>query len=544
MPALIEGADYFVAEDDIFVYETPGRKKRNHLLLGDWLRYLGEDDGDWVKVRARGTTGWVKADQISPDRKLEINFVDIGQGDGCHIVTPEDEVMLIDAGIGDNMNRFLSWRYNLRGQNVPGTDDYDPTEPVDDRFEIAHAVISHPDADHYRGFLDIFENPKFLIRNVYHNGIVERPIDDEDKIDGLEYPSGQDIGGYVRDGRMSYLWEVVRSDSELKRLIRKHRGTRKHYLPTLDAALLGNDDVTFHTLSSDDAFMPGYEDGAALTMRLLGPVTERASFDGRTRRCLRRLGSEGETKNGHSIVIRLEYGKMTALLGGDLNTMSQDYLLQHYCETGIEASKLEAEIHKLEAKGSTASLAERNELTAKEAEHEALIARARTVFECDVAKACHHGSSHVSETFVAVVNATATVISSGDEESHSHPRPDALGAFGKHGRGSRPLIFSTELARSTREFTPVIKFLEEIEDYKRQIAAAPDAATRRRLKRALEQRRDRNVAVYGMITVRTDGEMVVIAQKLEKPGSGGRKWDIHRLFWNDATGALERHNKH
>src|SRR5687767_14023600 len=34
---------------------------------------------------------------------------------------------------------------------------------------------------------------------------------------------------------------------------------------------------------------------------------------------------------------------------------------------------------------------------------------------------------------------------------YSHPRPDAVGAFGKFGRGDRPLIFSTELARSTRD---------------------------------------------------------------------------------------------
>jgi hypothetical protein len=49
------------------------------------------------------------------------------------------------------------------------------------------------------------------------------------------------------------------------------------------------------------------------------------------------------------------------------------------------------------------------------------------------------------------VDATVTVLSSGDNEPYSHPRPDALGALGKHGRGLRPLIFSTELARSAKE---------------------------------------------------------------------------------------------
>ena len=44
--------------------------------------------------------------------------------------------------------------------------------------------------------------------------------------------------------------------------------------------------------------------------------------------------------------------------------------------------------------------------------------------------------------------------------------------------------------------------------------------------------RDSNVAKYGMITVRTDGERVIIAQKLEKKRSPGQKWDLYELKWN------------
>lgn len=36
-----------------------------------------------------------------------------------------------------------------------------------------------------------------------------------------------------------------------------------------------------------------------------------------------------------------------------------------------------------------------------------------------------------------------------------------------------------------------------------------------------------------MIGVRTDGEKVVISQKLEKPRSQGSKWDLHLLEYND-----------
>jgi hypothetical protein len=67
----------------------------------------------------------------------------------------------------------------------------------------------------------------------------------------------------------------------------------------------------------------------------------------------------------------------------------------------------------------------------------------------DIAKSCHHGSSDFTVEFMSLVSPWASVISSGDNESFSHPRADAIGCAGKYARGARPLVFSTELARST-----------------------------------------------------------------------------------------------
>lgn len=100
----------------------------SHLLFGDYIKLLTGPDGlpvfmqhnskQYVKVRGRNRNGWVLPHDIQPERILKVNFVDVGQGDGCHLVTPQDEHYLIDAGASDNMFRFLKWRFNL---NKPPT---------------------------------------------------------------------------------------------------------------------------------------------------------------------------------------------------------------------------------------------------------------------------------------------------------------------------------------------------------------------------------------------------------------------------------------
>lgn len=536
---------YFIAEPSVVLRNGPGTgSKINHLILGDWLNYLGETRNGWVKVRCRGDTGWVKEVDVSAKRALEVNFVDIGQGDGCHIVTPEDDVILIDAGVGSNMNRFLSWRYNLRRRNVKRAPDFDPAKEEKEPWQIDHVVISHPDNDHYYGLLDVFENPKLKFKNIYHNGIVERPIEEKDP--KLTYPSRDDLGGYAKDekGRL-FVWNVVDTSKRMKDLVDAHPTTRKQYISTMRALLKNTRGVTITALNKDmddlgrEITMGPFDGSQSLKLEVLGPIREKISHDGETRSCLRKLGNEGVTKNGHSVILKLTCSKLTVMLGGDLNTQSQDFLLKSFTSGRTNASLLEKKIAKLEAKGTARDVDDEKALAAANAILDALVAEARPTFECDVTKACHHGSAHFSDTFLRTINPVVTVISSGDEESHSHPRPDALGTFGKHGRGRRPLIFSTELARSTREFTPVIKFLEEIRRFEAELAAETDPKERKKIEERMQARRDRNVAVYGMITMRSLGDVVILAQKLEKPRSQDKKWDIYELHHNANTGTFE-----
>ncbi|HEX9596969.1 MAG TPA: hypothetical protein VF982_08840, partial [Anaerolineales bacterium] len=103
----------FAGYPSAVVYDKPEDKKKavQHLLWGDWLRLKKGRKEGYVEVHARGVDGWMKEEDIQKERLLEVAFVDIGQGDGCLLVTPEDKHMVIDAGQEDNMARFLRWRY-------------------------------------------------------------------------------------------------------------------------------------------------------------------------------------------------------------------------------------------------------------------------------------------------------------------------------------------------------------------------------------------------------------------------------------------------
>jgi beta-lactamase superfamily II metal-dependent hydrolase len=502
MPADLEAAN--VGTSDIafagypapFVYAEPGKTKVEQTIWGDYIGLQPEEVGEWRKVRARGRDGWMLKSEIQSDRLLELNFVDVGQGDGCFVVTPKDEHLLIDAGEGDNMLRFLFWRFNLARHR-------------DWKIKFKAGLISHPDSDHYYGFSHLLKSGNFHFETLYHNGLVER--------------TGQDLLGLCKEvNGIPYQTDVIANLADLRRIIDDPGLVGKKWYPNLlKSAVEGDhaDDVCM--LSVGDSFVPGYESDKDLTIEVLAPVPEQVD-DGLA---LRRLGDDGVTKNGHSVVLRLRHKNLDFLLGGDLNDAAQRYLLTHY--TGLDPTKVDA------------------------VKRQEMITEARKTFESHGAKACHHGSGHFIDEFLGCVNAAVTVISSGDNEQHAHPRPDALGALGKWGRGERPLIFSTELARSPHEDASRTKKLQdEIIGLMWEKAKATDEPTTDELKIAkleeeIAKRRrelERAIAVYGLINVRTDGEKLLVAQKLESPRGNGQKWDVHTFeFHNGEFGYVREH---
>lgn len=473
------------------VYEEPvpgkkaGKKPVQQLLWGDWLSVKSVGPDGWLEVNARGEDGWMHDSTVQPNRCLEITFVDIGQGDGAILSTPDDRHVIVDTGEEDNLFRFLRWRFGRFSKP----------------FAFDSAVLTHSDKDHYGGLRPLVEEANVRIGTIYHNGLVERVAASDSDI----------LGARVKEGQETFVGEVVRTLPELRALLSPSAARARKVYPNLlwDAANTGRvNDI--RSLSVEDGHVPGFGPGnpSGVELRVLGPVP--SAVGGKP--AMKWFGNVGKTKNGHSVVLKAVFGKVSILLGGDLNIPSERHLLAHH--TG------------------------RNPTPADDAGEEALVEAARAIFECDVAKSCHHGSADVDDRFLRSVNPLATVISSGDDEAYSHPRADALGAIGRNSRGRRPLIMSTELARSAPER---IKHPHALRRQILEAAADSSEAGKARLE-ALTKALDRSVAVYGAINLRTDGDRVVLAQKIES-GSPDKKWDVYPLV-RDGAGALVYLSKH
>jgi len=154
--------------------------KVKHLLWGDWIKVTdydyseskkadiqSEEEKEFVKstvekmiaVRARERFGYMYPEDLISDRLLEVVFVDVGQGDGALMVTPDDKKFVIDTGASDNMFRYLDWRF---------------VEFKKAKTDFDGLIITHPDMDHYYGFNRLVEHENVSARNIWHNGLMEQ----------------------------------------------------------------------------------------------------------------------------------------------------------------------------------------------------------------------------------------------------------------------------------------------------------------------------------------------------------------------------------
>lgn len=460
---------------------------------GDFLNIESIDQDGWAKIKWGSKRYFLPVEDIATERPLEVMFLDVGQGDGCVVVSPEartdagaadherERIMVIDAGISDNMFGFLRWRFGKLKR----------------AFRFHAAIITHPDADHYRGFQKIFSHKNIEFDRIYHNGLMER--------------TGNDLLGPT-DASGRYLTGIVASDTAVRTLYGDPavRG-RKWYPRLLHTAMTSGRVGQIEMLSTKHGeseagrqWIPGFapSSGRDVAIEVIGPVVERdAAGNDRLRWFGDGIGSSakntGKTKNGHSVLLRLTLRSFKLFFGGDLNAPAEDFLLRHYGGIGDAQALADA------------------------------VPQASTRLSADVMKSCHHGSNDVTDELLKAVNPFAFVISSGDEESHAHPRPDLLGRLGKFGRGDAPLLLCTELLRSTREEGRAADFKKLALLNKKIEAPTTSDADRKKLRqeraRLTKFIQQRNVGVYGAITVRTDGHHMEISFKLESP-RGKQSW--------------------
>jgi len=477
------------------------RKERVEVLAwGDEVEFLRETDKQ-VEI-VMGTTKELRDGSVQPvqiigtikkkkktakvvaekNEVLKVDFVDVQQGDGSVVETPEGDIIFIDGGELQLFARYLASRYRNTSLAAPK--------------EISCIVVTHGDADHFLGLPEIQKsetNPtpfkRLFIKplNVFHNGLVKRP----GTVNKKTTPDIKMLG-------------------ETKEIIHPETGKKLTVITELEENLLTVDDakmnqpfktwkkvleeynkrspISFRRLKKGDDAAFNFLKDKKLKVQVLGPLTnknkkgdvEGLKFLGEPPKGVRvgdeimSLGDENfkgfsasHTINGHSVILRMSYGKFNFLFAGDLNDEA---------ERALTVAHNNKEIN----------------------------------LQAEVLKVPHHGSHDFSSAFLKAVSPGVSVISSGDEneqKEYIHPRANLVGALGKFSRTDEPLIFITELTaffKTEGWVTP---------DYHSLTAKGADAIKKKIDVVNPETRKDFfsfSRAAFGIIKVRTNGERLLV----------------------------------
>lgn len=486
------GFDDFVKSNKAKLHKTDTSGSREgavgYLLWGDGVHVLSGPSNGRVRVRARGQLeGWISESDLGGESLLEIYIIDVGQGDGILIKTSDFRHLMIDGGFprrkqptGKNAADFVDWKF-VRDYGL-------------ESIALDAMVCSHNDADHYGGLADLLDSAQdaeldaagVSVDAFFHAGV-------------CWWAPGRNLGRVGTADGESYLVSLIDDrDSALEALDgvdeRHLQGDWRDFIEKVCAVRTADGDPTpmmrlGHRPGSPIRTLPGFgpEDGDGATIHILGPIEEECDAAPALR--LLSKSEPGQNTNGHSILFRLDFGRARVLLTGDLNKRSQKHLLDAFAGQRIE-------------------------------------------FQCDVAKACHHGSDDVSMAFLQAMNPAATVISSGDAEGHDHPRAAIVAASGATGYLSirddeiqTPLVYATEMARSVGLGKLVTLRLPDGSDIGED-ALAGVRATYKEVKagdirattktKSLERGFLVTGVVYGLVNIRTDGDKILLATMDEK----------------------------
>jgi len=393
----------------------------SHLVVNT-VKYLKKNDGSILPVKTQAFICPSKASRVKPadvvipqenNPVLKVNFVDVQQGDGAVIESPDGKIILVDGGDNQMFARYLAARFRETSETKPK--------------EIECILVTHGDADHFAGLTEIFKsetnaNPKKRLfiapKRMYHNGLVKRPGKDKNK---KNVPDKKLLGAtkVVDDETIIIGLEddlLAVPDEEMNEPFRDWKKALQVWN--------GRKPIEFRRLSfGQDASFDFFKNGD-MEISVLGPfLTQKGNVSG-----LKFLGeppkgprighevlalddkefkgfSASHTINGHSIVFRLRYGVFSYLFCGDLNDEAGRILANQHNENKIN-------------------------------------------LRSEVFKVPHHGSADFSGAFIQAVSPIVNIVSSGDESAkkeYIHPRATLMGALGKFSRIDEPLIFVSEL---------------------------------------------------------------------------------------------------
>ena len=252
-----------------------------YLLWGDSVEVL-QIQGQRAKVRSgrrrekdpqgRPLPGWVPKSVLTDQGLLELYVIDVGQGDGVLMRTPNDAWHMIDAGVANEAQmtkkgaaNFVRWKFQ-DDLGRPGV-------------ELENAIVSHPDFDHYGGFLDLLAGKVMrpdrqfpvAVENFYHSGMGRFKAAPK---------LGQTVTGSVAPLPFDD-YGVNEQDDFIAELLDKKNSFAnpdRDFDPTFAklAKLVGQVPQKVRRLSHRDEWLPGYSpaDQGDVNIRILGPMLE------------------------------------------------------------------------------------------------------------------------------------------------------------------------------------------------------------------------------------------------------------------------------